>query len=42
LLQQPTVIEEDLRQYNRRLMDSHFYPGIRFDEALLSQYVRES
>ena len=42
LLSRPVITEDDLRQYNRRLMDNHLYPNIPFDEALLDQYVNES
>ncbi len=42
LLRKPVVTEEDLRQYNRRLMDSCLQPDISFDETLLSQYVDET
>lgn len=42
LLRRPAIVEDGLQQYNRRLMDSHLYPGIPFDEALLNQYVNES
>jgi len=42
LMRRPTITEDDLRQFNHRLMDSHLYPGVPFDEALLSQYLNES
>jgi hypothetical protein len=42
LLNRPVITEDDLRQYNRRLMDNHLHPDIPFDEALLDQYVNES
>jgi hypothetical protein len=42
LLQQSAITEEDLCQYNRRLMDSDLYPDIAFDETLLSRYLSET
>ena len=41
LLQQPAITEDDLRRYNRRLMDSNLYPGIPFEEVLPA-YIEES
>jgi hypothetical protein len=42
LLQQSAITEDDLRQYNHRLMNSDLYPEIAFDEALLSRYLSET